>query len=399
MKTKTVFTILLLHLLVGCAAVSWRPYFKNYEIKMGQGNERFLVNAKINGKPVSLALDTGSEGELDLFSPAAERVGVKFPATAPGLGDATGKTLVHRTEPLPVEIFNANCRIPLYVAHVPVAVDVDGLVGWELIADNITQIDVAGRSARFLDKIPAEVRHWTKLRLSRTSNVLALDIPGPHGNETLLIDTGNDGGVSLNPERWKEWTRAHPDRPKTLQLYYMGGSGIVAGEESWARQLSLGPLSLTGVPVSQASLTEQRMATNYAATLGLVALERLDLIVDGKAGAAYVRPRQGPFRPVPYNRAGMVFVPIDPSNSIKGESKAVVLEGGPAYQAGIRDGDMPLKLGNQWRTNWTTTPTFLARKLPAGSKMELTLERGKKTFTTEVVLRDLFPPAASGSHQ
>jgi hypothetical protein len=399
MKTKTVFALLLLQLFVGCAVVSQPSNSENYEVKLDRVSGKFVVDAEINDLPVTLALDTATEGNVVLFSPAAERIGLPLPATPSTNNDTRGKTAIHKTEPQAVTLFNTSNNVPLYVARIPLAAPTDGTVGWGLLEHRILQIDVADRSVRLLETIPAEVLQWTKLPLSRDANVLALEIPSWRGNDTLVIDTGNAGGVSLSPEQWQKWTKANPDRPKTLQISYISGSGVVAGEEDWARQLSLGPLSLPNVPVREASITEQRAAPNCAATLGLVALERLDLIVDGKAGVAYVRPRQGPFRPYSYNRAALVFIPTDLTNGIHSESKAVVLEDGPAYQAGIRDGDMPLKVGDQWRTNWVKTPTYLASELPAGSKMELTLQRGETNFTAEVILQDIFPPAASGATQ
>jgi hypothetical protein len=212
-----------------------------------------------------------------------------------------------------------------------------------------------------------------------------------------VIDTGNSEGVSLGPERWREWTNTNPNRPRTLQLNYSFGSGLVTNEECWASQLPIGPLTLSNVPVHEANLSERNFGTDYTATLGVTALERLDLIVDGKAGVAYLRPRPGPFRPYSYNRAGLGFAPNDLQDVANSEAKAVVLKDGPAYQAGIRDGDTLLKIGDQGRTNWTENLISFAYDRPTGSKTELTLKRGEKTFTAEVVLQDLFPPAASSA--
>jgi S1-C subfamily serine protease len=182
----------------------------------------------------------------------------------------------------------------------------------------------------------------------------------------------------------------------------MGGSGVVVGEEAWAEKFSLGPMILNEVPVQPASRSDVATGSAhspYQATLGLTALQRLDFIVDGGAGIAYVRPRSGPFPPYLYNRAGAVFTPRDPGRDKSNQLVAHVLEDGPAYQAGIRDGDIVLKLGQQWATNWTEGPTGAATKRPAGSKLELTLKRGEKTFSSVVVLRDLFPPAASSTNE
>src|SRR5437588_351201 len=44
-----------------------------------QAQNRFWVDAKINGKPARLSLDIASAGQtISLFRPAAERLGLKF---------------------------------------------------------------------------------------------------------------------------------------------------------------------------------------------------------------------------------------------------------------------------------------------------------------------------------
>lgn len=400
LKTAPAFWFLLLS--SACAAVAWSfPKLQNYEAGMDAGGKRFLVHAKINGKPATLALDTGAEG-LVLFKPAAERLDLKLTGIPSDLGRQNGKFPVLETRPYEVTLFNTSGKLPLLVTDFSVKMDVDGIAGWPLFKNSIFQIDAAGRGVKSLPEVPAEARQWTKLRLRRGANVLCLEIPEAHGTGVIFIDTGNFGGVSLNAERWQEWTNAHPDRPKTLTAYYMGGSGMTIGEESWAEKFSLGSLSLNDVPVRGASLSDVAIGSArspYQATLGLTALQRLDFIVDGPAGVAYVRPRTGPFQPYPYNRAGAVFTPRDPGRDKSNELVARVMEGGPAYEAGIRNGDTVLKLGNQWATNWSQGPTTASYSRPAGSKLELTLKRGDKTFNSVVVLRDIFPPAASSTNE
>jgi len=399
---KIVPALLFLLLASACAVCGLSfPRLQNYEAGMDAAGKRFVVHATINGKPATLALDTGAEG-LVLFKPAAERLGLKLSGIPSDLGRQNGKFPVLETMPYDVTLFNTTGKLSLFVADFSVRMDVDGIAGWPLFKNSTFQIDAAGRVVKSLPEVPQDARQWTKLRVRRASNVLCLEIPGTHENGVILIDTGSYGGVSLNAQRWRAWTNANPDRPKTLAVYYMGGSGVIVGEESWAEKFSMDALTLNDVPIQAASPSDVATGSThspYQATLGLTALQRLDFIVDGKAGIAYVRPRTGPFPPYPYNRAGAVFAPRDPGRDKSNELVARVLEGGPAYEAGIRNGDTVIKLGEQWATNWTEGPTSASSTRPAGSKLELVLKRGEKTFNSVVVLRDLFPPAASSTNE
>lgn len=400
--SKKAFVFLFLLALPAYAAfVPAFPRLGNYETGMDAAGKRFLVHAQIDGKPATLALDTGAEC-LFLFKPAAERLGLNLTGIPSDATRQNGKFFALETKPYDVTIFNTTGKLRLLVTDFSVPMDVDGCAGWPLFKNSVFQIDAAGGVVRSLSEVPQEARGWTKLRVRRSSDVLCLEIPGPRKNGVVLVDTGNDGGVSLNRLRWQTWTNTHPERPKTLTAYYMGGSGVVVGEESWAEKFSLGPIDFNDVPVKGASPSDSAVGlpeAPYQATLGLTALQRLDLIIDGKSGIAYVRTRTGPFRPYSYSRSGAVFVPRDPGHGKGSEVVAHVLEGGPAYDAGIRDGDIVTQFAGQSSGNWHQGPMTASATRPAGSKLELTLKRGEKTFSTVVELRDLFPPAASGTNK
>jgi hypothetical protein len=60
----------------------------------------------------------------------------------------------------------------------------------------------------------------------------------------------------------------------------------------WAGEYSLDGFVLRGVPVIENNpLAAHFGGDDYAATLGMAALRRMDLIVDRKTGLAYARPR------------------------------------------------------------------------------------------------------------
>lgn len=389
---KKASVILFLLLLTGCITCYGQHH--NAAAGMDADGKSFVVSGTINGKPATFTLDTGAEFGIVLFKPAAERLGLTFPEVPTSRGQPNGKTLIRMTEPYDVSAFDITGKIPFAIVNTPVPADTDGCIGWPLFKNNVLQIDANGGVLRTLEEVPREARTWTSLRLRSNSGVLCLETTDTQGKGAILIDTGDTrNGVSLSPERWHEWTNSHPDRPKTLTESYSPGSGHLIGEESWAERLSLGAFTITRVPVTEAGRSQ--IALGCDAALGITALQRLELVVDGNEGVAYVRVRSGPSRPYYYNRAGAVFSPRDLMGSAANHLIAHVLPGSPAYEANIRDGDVVLKVGQQWYTNWTIGPTTLCSTRPAGTRVDLTLKRGDKTFSTTVVLRDIFPANAT----
>jgi len=72
---------------------------------------------------------------------------------------------------------------------------------------------------------------------------------------------------------------------------------------------------------------------------------------------------------------------------------AHVLERSPAAEAGVRNGDVLLKIGERdvtgWRTDKNRGQMKDASQSPAGTKMELTLLRDSKEIKITAVLRDI----------
>jgi len=75
--------------------------------------------------------------------------------------------------------------------------------------------------------------------------------------------------------------------------------GTQIAEEAWADEIQLGSLTLTDVPVHPANTAEAQAGPRYAGTLGLYALARMNLVLDGKHKVAYAqaRPLPGPYYP------------------------------------------------------------------------------------------------------
>jgi C-terminal processing protease CtpA/Prc len=126
----------------------------------------------------------------------------------------------------------------------------------------------------------------------------------------------------------------------------------------------------------------------------MAAISRLEVIVDGVHECAYFRPRATPALPYNHNRAGVTFAPtLEGDNSLANLS-AHVIKGTPADEAGIRDGDVLIKINGR-PPSLAEGPNFFS---PAGEKVDLVVRRGREEFHTTVVLRDLIGPQFDDAH-
>jgi C-terminal processing protease CtpA/Prc len=136
-----------------------------------------------------------------------------------------------------------------------------------------------------------------------------------------------------------------------------------------------------------------RTFPNYEATLGLFALTRFDIVIDGKNGHLFTRAIRRPKSRYAYNRIGAVFVPRDANSN---DLVAHVMEKSAAYRAGIRDGDILVRIGNLDVTKWRTDPKVfpLSRfwSQPAGTQLELSLTRDAELVKATVELTEIFVP-------
>jgi hypothetical protein len=354
-----------------------------------QNQDRIFVEARLNGTAVRMAFDTGAD-RVCLFKSTAERLGLEM---------STVKTLFRRwdyfgTEQCTMDFWDISLKGRVRVLAIPPFLhpEEDGLIGWIPVANRILAFDALNLQVRILQELPQDARGWTRLRIESDWRILALKVPGQGGGGTILIDTGSASGMGIPPAKWREWRQAHAGEPVTLDSLYTPAAGLFAREQAWASEFTLGPLALTDVVIEQADPWSLKSAARgYMATLGLAALKRLDFIVDGKHGMAYLRPKPRPSSHYEHNRSGAVFMPTAQSDDLV----AQVVDGSPAASAGIRNGDVLLKIGETQMANWRTDTSQTARvfwQRPAGTRVALTLQRSNETFKTTVTLRDILAP-------
>lgn len=278
-------------------------------------NDRVMMPVgAINGHPVHFALDTGSALPLITGDEASAASMHKAYSIPHGPGTSNRMSLAVST-PAQFSLGTNHFTAPLVIADAPDFVElhsdegkrIAGVIGWPEVWNNIFVFDGAHRKVTVVDKVPAEAAHWLKLRIL-PNRQLTFETPEPNGPPgVLLVDTGSYVGVGLPPAVWKRWHDAHPDAPTAALAYYTPGVGLVVNTEAWADSIELGSFALTDLPVHEANAAEMKVdPTRYAGTLGLYALARMSLVLDGVHGIAYIKPLPppGPYFSA-FNRAGV----------------------------------------------------------------------------------------------
>lgn len=361
-------------------------------VALAAGEDRIVIPAKINGEPVRLAFDTGAQFHT-LFRRTADRLGLKVTPPPEDAEVRPGLVKAGRAEPCQVDLGEHSTQMHFVVVDVPrpLQTQIDGVLSWRGYSSGIVAILWDDRQAGPVAEVPPQARRWLKAPLRSEEWMLGFTVAGEDGQErAVYIDTGSPSGVALSGRRWKQWLAEHPDAPATLEATYSPAHGLVVAEVRWADRLVFGPLVLPDVPIRKVEPAIERLYPACEAVLSLFALTRLDVVIDGKDQRIYLRPRADAKSVYDYNRLGAVFAP---RNMKSQDLLAHVLELTPAHRAGIRSGDVLLRIDGLDATRWRTDPKvlplsrFWAR--PAGTRLRLSLRRGGKPYEATVELRNI----------
>jgi lipoprotein NlpI len=261
-----------------------------------------FTQLSINGCPVHMILDTGAASTV-LYSPAAKRAGLAFTSPQQTVVPGTFGVVTTMSDPARVsegaQMFTT--RLPVFtlppLSRPPRGPAEDGVIGWPEVRGNILVFDSVHRLVRSVNQIPGYASAWLKLKLLPGSTLL-LETPRINGRaQTILVDTGAPQGIQLPPARWKEARIANPRTPSITINHSNWSIGSFAARAFVADEINLGGIVLTDVTVENMPAPEVTWLNKtvpgaaVAGVIGLGALARMDLIVDGENGVAYLQPK------------------------------------------------------------------------------------------------------------
>jgi tetratricopeptide (TPR) repeat protein len=356
-------------------------------------DERLRIEARVNGHPVGVALDTGLDCGYLLFRSDLPQLGLGVPEPA-GTSFAPGKYPFILAQSCTWSLLGTTLpKLHPLVLTVPLRflreeAGLVGLVGWPAVRKNIWVLNLAAGRIGTAKSVPAPALHWDPFQIKSDLRILSLVEDSPSNGRPLprlLIDTGNADGILLPADQWRAWRAAHPGLPTTISADWMVGQGERAEEQVWAETFTLGNLVLHDVPVQEEDEAYTNMSPGEPViALGLAALQRLDVVLDGPHHAAYLRASDAPAPAFQHNRLGVAFLSADARNSPQVATR--IIPGSPAAVAGILPGDVLVEVDGKPATRESYW------KKPAGTKYALILKRGEFLVPVDVVLQDLVGP-------
>lgn len=333
---RSVIMLLATMLCVSC--VSHRPI-------QDSSSPPIIAANPLDGTPVALAwssgtqlmmgMDTGAVQTSLLFSPAVESIGARL----------RGKGIM-RIAYVPISLKEED--IPISQKQDVVVVDqapYDGLLGWECIRKYVWNINYPKRSHRFFNTLPPRIRTWNKLPLIPGSDYP--QIADKHGRR-IIIDTGAPHAVYISKKRWNAIKQAYPDAFVSVYTGYSpAAGGFYAHECMLVSSFQIGALELKNILLCESFANPDVMGIPHDIDiiLGFGALAARQFWLDGPGNVLYFSSvsHKTP-TPETFNLMGGTFIQDRNGN---GPLKAYVAEWSPAWEAGLRTGDVLISINGR----------------------------------------------------
>lgn len=356
-------------------------------------NDHIALKVRINGgKPYRIYCDTGGS---NVITPAvAKELGVSSSGALQGTGVGEGSGDIGLAKVDTLEIGDATIRRQIFAVFdlSPLAaVDgspIPGLIGYEVFKRFIVKIDYEGRKLTLT--LPSEYRydgrgtvvpfafHGSKPQIQGSID----GIPG-----TFDIDTGSRASLDVSRPFVEDHDLVKRFAALSECISGWGVGGPVRSLLARAPTLTLGGIELRGVV---AMLSRQRSGSladrSVAGNVGAGILRRFTLTFD-YPGKTIVFEKNSSFgEPDAYDRAGM-WVNASP----RAFDVIDVIEGGPAWKAGLRAGDKIVGIdGAPVEESRLSDFRKRLRNDPPGTTVRLTVRSSRgPARPIAIVLRDL----------
>jgi len=348
-----------------------------------------FVASAVNGKPVTLMLDTGAGGNV-LTPEAAHRLGLILGTDqrhVEGTGGNAGTATAVHLDWLSVATANTASQTA-YLIPLPEVLQCDGLLGTPFLEQWVVTVDYTRSlltlTPRPLFSPPADAK---VLPLRMIANTPHIEATVGDSSGWFEADTGDNGSLTLfktfaaqNRLRGK-----YPSSQRTVTG--KGAGGLTYGELLRLPEFAPGPFTFRTVPtVLSQQTTGVHADPNHAGNIGAEIWQRFTVTLDYGGGKMYLVPNAGYEQPFVGNRSGLVLDYRNRSHTI-----LATLPNSPASEAGLQPGATITAIDD---TPLAKIPPLEVRALlrrPIGTRVRLIIRRATgEERTVLLTLRDLY---------
>lgn len=353
------------------------------EVPFRIGEEALIVDAVVNGKPVSAMFDTGFGGALDI----SNTINVGEPTGRVTLRDFVGemeadtvkiKTLTLGTKKIDSSGMEVVLSRPedysyVYGAHC------DGIMGLDVIKNNITEINFEHQKFIFhpasydvTTMTPDNKKTFLVKMLPLGTNSVILSVGAPNGQFLhMALDTGNSF-----------YATSHRDSLERIGLWesgkdpkYTSMAGVASGQVvTWNKKMT--NMTIFGVPVPNSiwDIIDLPSSTaGFDGTVGFGFLRNFNITIDYGRRRVWLENWTGK---VDNDPPGLLGIAAAYDNQSRKVMIYNVSPGSPAEDAGLKTGDELLSIG-QIDLAGIISPKKLRKMLagPIGSKVGIAISR------------------------
>ena len=355
----------------------------NVEVPFHVGEEALIVDATVNGKPVSLMFDTGFGGAVDV----SNTINVGEPTGTMTLRDFVGemeaqtvkiKSLKLGKKPIDSTGMEAVLTPPedysfIYGTHC------DGIMGLEVIKNNITEINFEHQKFIFYPptfdistRTPDNKKTFLTKMLPLGANAAVMSVKAPNGQALhMALDTGNAFYATSHRdslERVGLWESGKDPKYTTM-------AGVASGPViSWDKRMS--NMTIFGVPVPSSTWDIIDLPSSSAdldGTVGFGFLKNFNIIIDYGRRRIWLENWTGKVENDPPGELGVSAIYDNQSRKVR---IYAVSPGSPGDEAGIKRGDELLSV-DTLDLGGVISLKKLRKMLagPVGSKVKLAISR------------------------
>ncbi|MBV6491495.1 MAG: PDZ domain-containing protein [Fimbriimonadaceae bacterium] len=361
------------------------------EVPFRLGEDAIVVDAEVNGKKVSLMFDTGFGGSVVLN----DTINIGKPTGKMVLRDFVGELEVPTVKVTSLKI-GAQTIDPTGMEAVltPSAnysmsynTHVDGIMGFEVIKHNITEINFQGQKFIFhpssvdvTKRTPDGAKTFLNRLLPTGHNSLEMSVQTDAGERMILaLDTGNAFFATTHRDvlervgLWKPGAEAK----------FMRSSMVASGEvPSW--DILMKNVTIFGVKVPESVWSIIDLPSSSAegdGTIGFGFLKNFNITIDYERRRVWLENFTGEVGNQPVADIG-ITAGFDPR---AGRVRVYrVAPASPADKAGIKVGDAVLSIDEVSELNVGYRRLAKMMEGPLGSKVKLALSRGGNLMRLEV---------------
>lgn len=355
-------------------------------------DNRITVPLTVRGKPMNFIFDTCSPRSL-ITKNAAVKAGISFEKD-PELKEKTG-FIIGVTEKFDFDMFgiDLNAEMGVFDLDRDLMGEYDGILSWNMFRNTVLFFDKTLRVLSVHESIPFDVSRWKKFRINRQSPNFGFYVEGDSSGTTIYFDSGDPScGIALVKDEWIRYKENLGDKRATMTSTTGVYGTFHASEEYWDKSFNFYGIHFKGIRVMEIEPQHHDTFPGNVARLGYECLDNLKIMIDGPNDTVYLKESWLTALTPLHNMLGAAFIPGRSDNSDR--LVARVAKDSPAYEAGLRDDDVMIRIDDHdfknWKENIETRKRHTLFHGPEGRAVQIHVLRNGMPLQFKAVLRSIF---------